>query len=279
MTASADDVRDAAAGFGQDAAERSCLVLRDNGWVLVDVDGTERATTGLEGGTVAAVAADPQGRTNTAVGWSTAESSDALADVARLWTSPDGIAWSQVPTTGVPAASRLTAVATSAEGAVLALGATLSREGHPQQLLSVVADSASGTTRAARVEVGGQLAGYPEAVAATGNGWAAAVVTAQGSTLQSSTDGRTWQALAGGLIAGVAVADLSATGADEMALTLAGNDVVDTQPVLADYVGGRLARRTPPVAAPAVARAVAPTTSGGRQSAWLQSDRLDVVTS
>ncbi len=277
-TASVDEVRDAAAGFGQDATRRSCLVLRDDGWVLVEVDGTERPTTGLGSSTVAAVSADPQGRTSTAVGWSTTPGATGPTDTARMWTSSDGVAWSPVRT-ATPAGSRLTAVATADDGSVLAVGAVLSMEGHPRLLLSV--SVASPSDRTAVPEVGGDLAGYPEALTAAGRGWVAAVVTAQGSTLQASRDGTRWRVLPGGRLSGVAVADLSVvTGGTDDAplLTVVGNDVAGTQPVLGEYSRGRLTRRQPPVQAPAAARAVASDGSGRRQSAWLTTDRLDVVT-
>lgn len=277
-TASANEIREAAAGFGQDAARRSCLVLRDEGWVLVEVDGTERPTTGLGSSTVAAVSADEQGRTSTAVGWTTTSGATGPVDTARMWTSTDGVAWSPVGL-AAPTGSRLTAVATADSGSVLALGATLSMEGHPRRLLSVTVASANAPTGTAAV--GGELAGYPEALTTAGRGWVAAVVTAEGSTLQASRDGSSWRALPGGRLAGLAVADLSVvTGGTDDAplLTVVGNDIAGSQPVIAEYSRGRVSRRQPPVQAPAAARAVAPDGSGRRQSAWLTTDRLDVVT-
>ncbi|MGM1064466.1 hypothetical protein [Saccharothrix sp. Mg75] len=229
--------------FTDPAGTAFALVHLDGAWVLVDVDGSVRITTGLAGADLVDVATD--GDRVVAVG---ALSGDPTA---AIWESTDGTTWRE--------ARRLHGVRSefTAVGGGLALGSVVKQE--RASLVRIAARRTAGGWSTVPVRGLEWTDGIKAtAVARTSAGWVAAAVGTAGTVLHTSRDGVTWSARSG--LDEVAVRGLTPEG------HWVGNDVVDATPLAGTLDAGR---RRPDVPADAKALGVV-----GARTGWLAGGRL-----
>jgi hypothetical protein len=195
-TASAQQPLSRAAGVAVLGEAAKALCLSGTSWVLVDEDGTIYPTTGLEGATVLDVSADDRGVL--AVGSRPAPSGTE----ATIWRSADGVTWHEAMRM-VGTNSEFTGVGFG-PGTAMALGSALTEERAPARTIAA--------RRWQRVWTEIQVTGLePTAEQAittlSGNrdGWIAASITQDGSTLYRSTDGSSWSTVGSGFLEDAAV--------------------------------------------------------------------------